>query len=114
MLSSHQAERLRQQLNPDHTALPMIFAALADRSRYQIFQLLIKKHDICVTDVANILGISVPAASQQLRILETAGLINRERRGQMICYSVKARDPLVKSLMRIMASFNNAAHLKYR
>lgn len=80
---------------------PLIFNALGDRGRFRIFKLLTERSDLCVTDIANIFGISVPAASQQLRVLEMTGLARKERIGQTICYKVKINDSLVKVLTKV-------------
>jgi len=82
-----------------------MFAALSDKGRFGIFRLFLRQHDLCVTDVAAVLGISVPAASQQLKVMELSGLVTKERNGQRICYAVLRRDPAVRSLIRIIDSF---------
>lgn len=82
--------------------MPLIFSALGDPGRYKIFKLLTKKQDVCVTDVASILGISVPAASQQLKILERTGLVRKIRDGQVICYVVKKDDPVIESIIKVL------------
>lgn len=67
----------------------LIFEALGDLGRLRIFKLLATHNDICVTDVAKILGITTSAASQQLRIIERVGLVQKIRMGQMVCYKIK-------------------------
>jgi ArsR family transcriptional regulator len=84
-----------------------MFGALSDAGRFNIFRLFMRHRDLCVTEVANVLAISVPAASQQLKIMELSGLVERERRGQKICYGVKRSDPTVRSLMRIVAALGS-------
>lgn len=66
--------------------LTPIFAALSDENRYKIYSLLFLVKELCVTDIATILNISLPLASQHLRILDQVQLIEKERMGQMICY----------------------------
>ncbi len=79
-----------------------VFSAIGDPTRYKIFRILMKRKDICVSEIAKILKISVPAASQQLRILESVGLIRRERMGQMICYEVNVKNNLVKEISKLI------------
>ena len=81
-----------------------MFNALSDLNRFRVFKLLARRQDLCVSDLARVLGVSVPAVSQQLRILEMNGLVYRERRGQMICYKVKKDDPVVKFVIKITSS----------
>jgi ArsR family transcriptional regulator len=83
--------------------LAFVFEALGDPTRLNIFKLLSKeKKDLCVTDIANVFKISVPAASYQLKILEMVGLIERERMGQMTCYTLREKDPLVRNVLKII------------
>jgi len=64
--------------------VPFALRALSDFGRFKIFKLLAaRKEDMCVTDIANIFNISVPAASQQLHVLEMTGIVKKERMGQI-------------------------------
>lgn len=81
-----------------------MFNALSDLNRFRVFKLLARRQNLCVSDLARVLDVSVPAVSQQLRILEMNGLVKRERRGQMICYKVKKDDPVVKFVIKITGS----------
>lgn len=80
----------------------VLFDALGDKTRYGIFELLVAKQDICVTDIAKIFNLSIPAISQQLRILESSGLVEKERKGQIVCYKVNKKSPLVKSVIKLI------------
>ncbi|KKW48172.1 MAG: Transcriptional regulator, ArsR family [Parcubacteria group bacterium GW2011_GWA1_59_11] len=102
MLSQLQINRIRKTIEREDERLPIVFGALSDARRYRIFRLLLEHRDLCVTEIAKIFGISVPAASQQLKILEMTGLIRRERMGQSICYEIKIADPMIRSLIRTM------------
>jgi len=88
--------------NAQDSNLPRIFSALSDPGRFQIFNLLLKHKDVCVSDIASILNTTVPAASQQLKILELVGLVKREREGQMICYKIAGDNPTVKSIIKLI------------
>jgi DNA-binding transcriptional ArsR family regulator len=61
----------------DHT-----FAALADPTRRRILEQL-ARGDRCVTDLARPYAMSLPAVSKHLRVLESAGLVRRRRRGRV-------------------------------
>ena len=103
MLTKEQINSIKRGVPEDNDRMPIILGALGDPGRYRIFKILMDHHDICVTDIAAILGITVSAASQQLRVLERIGLVKKERMGQMICYEVRDDDPLVKSLCRLFS-----------
>lgn len=102
MLSATAIAKMKREIIETDERLPFVFQALGDPCRYHIFRFLTGRRDICVTDVAKVIGISIPAASQQLRILEMTGLVERERMGQMICYTIKASEPLVRSILKII------------
>jgi DNA-binding transcriptional ArsR family regulator len=58
------------------------FAALADPTRRRILEHL-AHGDRCVTDLAKPHDMSLPAVSKHLRVLEDAGLIQRQRSGRV-------------------------------
>ena len=107
MLNRVQVRLLRNAASQGDYRLALMFGALADAGRFGIFRLIMKQRDLCVTEVANVLTISVPAASQQLKVMELSGLVVRERRGQRICYSVRRADPTVRQLSRIVSGVDN-------
>ena len=102
MLSEKKLERLRKGIVSEGR-LPLVFDALGDPGRFSIFMLLASHPEVCVSDVARVLGISVPAASQQLRILERVGLVRKVRQGQMICYEVHDENPLVRGIIKLVS-----------
>ncbi|MFH2068173.1 MAG: metalloregulator ArsR/SmtB family transcription factor [Candidatus Omnitrophota bacterium] len=60
--------------------LTVIFKALADRNRIRIIKIL-QKRPLCVCEIREVLGISQPAVSRHLNILNNAGLIEDEKDG---------------------------------
>ncbi|MDD2806978.1 MAG: metalloregulator ArsR/SmtB family transcription factor [Patescibacteria group bacterium] len=105
MISASELSQLKKYASKVDEKMVRLFDALGDINRYKIFNLLLEKRgDICVSEFAEILKISVPAASQQLKSLELSGLIKRVRNGQSICYQAKATDPRVKSLITSIKS----------
>jgi ArsR family transcriptional regulator len=59
--------------------------ALADGNRLRILRLLLDQPR-CVCELQRALGITQPSVSKHLRILEEAGLVDRNRSGQFIDY----------------------------
>jgi len=104
MLTKKQADIIKKDVDHGSAQLVVILQALGDMGRFKIFRLLAKHEDLCVTDLANVLEVSVPSASQQLRIMELSGLVKKERRGQMSCYTLVKDRPLVRALRRIVAA----------
>lgn len=107
MLTKTQIEKIQRAGNKGASFYPKLFNALGDPTRWQIFSLLVEYDDLCVTDLARVLNISVPAVSQQLRILESSGLVTPERMGQSICYHVKEANPTTKSIIRLLQSIDS-------
>jgi DNA-binding transcriptional ArsR family regulator len=62
--------------------LSRTFAALADPTRRRILAHL-ARGDRCVTHLAKPHAMSLPAVSKHLRVLETAGLLQRRRYGRV-------------------------------
>lgn len=55
-------------------------------TRLKIFLLLKKNKELCVTDIAVILSISISAISHQLKTLENLGLVKSFKMGRIVCY----------------------------
>ena len=104
MLTKTQIAGIKRDLKKDGENLAPIFRALGDGGRLKILKLLMTHHDLCVTDVANVFGMTVSAASQQLRVLERLGLVEKMRMGQMVCYELKKENPVVKKLVQFLRS----------
>ena len=66
-----------------------LFALLGDPNRYRIFDYLSSLDEGAhVGDIARSLKLKEPATSQHLKALRDAGLLNRERSGQQVFYSI--------------------------
>ncbi|OHB18347.1 MAG: hypothetical protein A2666_02880 [Parcubacteria group bacterium RIFCSPHIGHO2_01_FULL_47_10b] len=98
MLTDQEIKTIQSKLNKPIGNTPLMLQALGDAGRFNIFRVLMDHHDICVTDVAHIFGITVSAASQQLRVLERLGLVIKIRMGQMVCYEINRAHPTVKHM----------------
>ena len=66
-----------------------IFAALADEQRLKILLTLKTGQELCVCDVAHVLGVSVSATSHHLRKLRDLGILEDRSDGKMTYYSLK-------------------------
>ncbi|MDR8390495.1 metalloregulator ArsR/SmtB family transcription factor [Aliifodinibius sp. S!AR15-10] len=65
-----------------------ILKLTANDVRLKILYLLNKEDELCPCDLSDILDMSVPAVSQHLRKLKDGGLVETERDGQTIFYSL--------------------------
>jgi ArsR family transcriptional regulator len=64
---------------------------LGDRTRLAILGLLQEK-ELCVGDIVELLGTSQPNASQHLRRLKSAGLVQESKRGQWVYYALNLEE----------------------
>lgn len=104
MLTKKQTNKIKKDMSDEKNRLPVILGALGDPGKFRIFKLLSEYRDICVTDIANVLNITVSAASQQLRVLEMLELVEKMRMGQMVCYEIRKENPVVRRLVRFLKS----------
>ncbi len=78
----------------------VLFKALGDETRLKIVLALYKGEELCVCDVANIVGSTVATASHHLRLLRNIGIANYRKEGKLAFYSL--RDAHIKQVIDIM------------
>lgn len=66
-----------------------MFKVLADETRMKIVFALCEEKELCVCDVANIIGSSLATASHHLRTLKQLGLANYRKEGKLAFYSLE-------------------------
>jgi ArsR family transcriptional regulator, lead/cadmium/zinc/bismuth-responsive transcriptional repressor len=75
----------------------------ANEVRLNILLLLAEEHSLCVCDLSEILGMTVPAVSQHLKKLREGGLVFTEQDGVTIYYHISATaKPLLDTLFRLL------------
>ena len=75
---------------------------LGDKTRFRMFKMLSADSDLCVSEIASQLDISVSAVSQHFRQFELLGLVSKKRHGQRICYELSTDDTFVHALTDII------------
>ncbi|MEH6992666.1 metalloregulator ArsR/SmtB family transcription factor [Neobacillus drentensis] len=76
-----------------------LFKALSDETRMKIAYALTLEEELCVCDVANIVGATTATASHHLRHLKSLGLAKYRKEGKLVYYSLD--DDHVKQLIHI-------------
>ena len=79
-----------QEKMPDEDVLcdlAEIFKVFGDSTRIKILYLLFES-EMCVCDIAQLLGMNQSAISHQLRILKQAHLISSRREGKSVIYAL--------------------------
>ena len=104
MLTNKQIKKIKVKKSDGQ--LPLIFEALGDQGRFNTFKLLTERRGLCVTEIARVFNITTSAASQQLKILERAGLVQRMRMGLMIWYQINSKALRTKQLIQLFEDSN--------
>lgn len=99
MLSKKAALENRKRFSETDKTVSAVFKVLSDLNRYRIFRLLVEQPELTVSDIAHILKISLPLASQHIKILEHADLLQKERAGKKIFPKLKHDNPFVKAII---------------
>ena len=76
--------------------LAELFGIFGDTTRVRILYVLFEA-EVCVCDIAEILGMTLSAISHQLRILKGARLVKFRREGKAVYYSLA--DDHVKTIL---------------
>ena len=77
-----------QNAMPDVNGMARIFKALADETRLKIAYALTLESEMCVCDVAAVIGSSNATASHHLRYLREHSLAKSQRKGKMVYYTL--------------------------
>src|SRR5215471_11896282 len=85
-------------MNEDH-----VFAALASMPRRKILAYL-SETSLTASEIAERFDMTKPSLSKHLKLLEHAGLIKSDKRGQFVHYSL-ADDNLLATLHDLLATF---------
>ncbi len=61
--------------------------ALSDPNRVRVLKIL-ERGELCVCEIQNLLGLAQSTVSKHMKLLEDAGLVERNRQGTWIIYSL--------------------------
>lgn len=82
-------EQVRASMPPEEELLSLadFFKVFSDSTRIRILTVLLCA-ETCVCDIAQLLGMTQPAISHQLRILKQMNLVRARREGRTVFYSL--------------------------
>jgi DNA-binding transcriptional ArsR family regulator len=101
MLTPKEHKKLERYIHDiDVRRLTEAFDALSEPNRCLIFRALLKGESVRVSDLASVVGISDPLASQHLKVLLKAGLVDKQRSGKNVYYHVSTVNPLIDALQK--------------
>ncbi|WP_277601285.1 ArsR/SmtB family transcription factor [Brevibacillus marinus] len=92
--------RVKDALRPySFQDMAQVFKVLADHTRLKVAYALCKEEELCVCDVAHIIGSTIATASHHLRLLRNMGFAKYRKEGKLVFYSLK--DDHLKQLVAL-------------
>ncbi len=76
-----------------------LFKGFADPTRVHILSLLLVQQELCVTEIAEEVGVSQSGISHQLRLLKQMDLVKFRRDGKTLWYSLA--DDHVRTILKM-------------
>ena len=108
-IQQEQVAELQTQLDQfDATRVSRLFKAFADPTRMKVLYVLTLEQELCVCDVAAVIGHSNATASHHLRTLLDQGLVKYRKDGKVVYYSLD--DDHVRSLVEIAMTHSAERH----
>ncbi|MBM6617678.1 ArsR/SmtB family transcription factor [Bacillus suaedaesalsae] len=89
----------------DMASVSQLFKAMADENRAKITYALCQDEELCVCDIANIIGATIATASHHLRTLHKQGIVKFRKEGKLAFYSLD--DEHIKQMMMIALVHRN-------
>ena len=82
-------ERVNQAMPPEETLFDLaeLFKVFGDSTRIKILYVLFES-EMCVYDIAQLLGMTQSAISHQLQVLKKSKLVKYRRKGKTVFYSL--------------------------
>ncbi len=82
-------DKVNEQMPPEEELMDLadFFKVFGDATRLKILYVLLCS-EMCVFDIANMIGMSQSAVSHQLRVLKQMALVKNRREGKTIFYSL--------------------------
>lgn len=99
-LSEKEIQKNRKLFSETDKSMVAAFKVLSDLNRYRIFRVLAQQPQISLGNIARILNISLPLASQHLKILAHANLLKKERAGKKVFPKLEHGNPFVQIIIK--------------
>ncbi|MFD1038337.1 ArsR/SmtB family transcription factor [Virgibacillus byunsanensis] len=81
--------RVKEQIiDQPFSAVATMYKLLADQNRLQIAYALLLEEELCVCDIANIIGATTATTSHHLRQLHKTGIATYRKEGKLVYYSL--------------------------
>jgi DNA-binding transcriptional ArsR family regulator len=108
---NEKVNRLKKEISQQNSnGVAKIYKALADDTRIKVAYALSLEEELCVCDVANIVGSTTATASHHLRLLRNMGLAKYRKEGKLVFYSLD--DDHVRQLIQIAFAHQQEVELR--
>lgn len=101
-LTKKEIQQNRSIFSETDKIMAATFKTLSDVNRYRIFRILAEQPKLTVSSIAEILDISLPLASQHIKILAHANLLRKERTGKKVLTKLEISNPFVQAMVKII------------
>ncbi len=102
-LSELEIKQKRKLFSESDASMTAAFRVLSDVNRYRIFRILGEQHELSISNIAEILNISLPLASQHIKILTHAKLIQKQKDGKRVFPKLEHNNPFVQAIVNTIA-----------
>lgn len=99
MLTQKEIAQHRKIFSESDKSMAAAFKVLSDVNRYRIFRILAQQPKLTVSSIAKILDISLPLASQHIKILTSAMLLQKQRVGKKVFTKLEHKNPFVQAVV---------------
>lgn len=101
-----------KEFQPFFGRLAQVMDLAGNENRLKIIYLLREENNLCVCDLSDILGMSIPAVSQHLRKLKDAQLIQARKVGQTVFYSLREESSdILNSILAHLTTLQKSSEL---
>lgn len=102
MLTPKEHSKLKKYVFSSNKRLVEVFDALGDTNRCNLFRLIVKRPGTNVSEVANVLGLSLPLVSQHFKVLHQHDLLIKTKAGKEVHYKLNGQDPVVLAMAKVI------------
>ena len=100
-------KKLIKEINPLINSIVQVTNLAGNEVRFKILYLLFKQDKLCVCDLSDVLEMNVAAISQHLRKLKDGGVLENQKIGQTVFYSISASSlPILLPLFDKVKTFD--------
>lgn len=108
----HKVTKVQKKIETqDLKGIAQLFKAISEENRAKIAYALCEEDELCVCDLANIIGSSVATASHHLRTLHKQGIVKYRKDGKLAFYSLN--DECIRQLILIALHHQSEAVAEY-